>query len=69
MMIESAGSGSSGGGSGGHLTGLQLHRQEEEETGDEVRELLQDPAAAATTEGSEATARATNHDGPARGDP
>ena len=66
MMIESA---SSGGGSGsGGLTGLQLHQ--EEETGDEVREL-QDPAAAttATTEGSEATARATNHDGPARGDP
>lgn len=46
---------------------LYLCRQEEEMSDEERNE--QDPAAAATAEGPEATARATNHDGPALGDP
>ena len=59
------GSGGSFSAGTGRLTRIQLRRKNE--CGDDEREE-QDPAAA-TAEGPEATARATNHDGPALGDP
>ena len=49
--------------SGNGCAALQLSHQRQQQ------QRKQQDTAAATTEGPEATARATNHDGPARGDP
>ena len=66
---EDAAAGVAGRGLGGRRDAMgRIGRRDGREQQDDGREdERKDPRA--TTEGSEATAEATNHDGPARGDP